>query len=176
MKDRSNFWSSLDTKTAGDAILTGYEGDLSDMPVFDSVIDLCGSGKSVLDFGCGVGRNMKELVKSFDSVTGFDFPNMVKMCTVDGATSDWNNVVSKKYDVILASLVFQHIHPDDLRVYMNDLVKVTNRIVLHSRTWFDFTEENVEKFLSNYGTLVMKEEYNHSTGDHFIATLHVDNN
>jgi hypothetical protein len=59
---------------------------------------------------------------------------------------------------------------------MNDLVKVTNRIVLHSRTWFDFTEENVEKFLSNYGTLVMKEEYSHSTGDHFIATLHVDNN
>ena len=144
------------------------------MEPYANVIDLCGSGNSVLDFGCGVGRNMKGLKENFSSVTGYDFPNMVKMCSVDGATSDWNKVISKKYDVVLASLVFQHIHPDDLKEYMKDIVNITDKIVLHSRTWFDFTEDNVEKFLSDYGTLIIEDTYQDSTGPHFFATLILD--
>ena len=173
MQDRSNFWSKLDHTTAGDAILTGYVGDFTEMKAWDKAISLCGTGKNVLDFGCGVGRNLRELAKNFDNAVGFDFPNMVEMCIVPGATSNWEEVLTRKYDVVLATLVFQHIHPEDLQSYMHGLMQVTNKIVIHSRTWFDFTNESVEEFFRRYPNIVEERISNHD--DHFLSILHINN-
>lgn len=171
LNDRDLFWSTLDKNTAADAILTGHVESFEDMPVFQDVISLCGTNNIVLDFGCGVGRNMKALLQKNNTVVGFDFPNMVSMCMVPGATSNWEDVIAKKYDVVLASLVFQHIHPEDLKEYMKYLMAITPKIVLHSRTWFDFTGDSVKDFFSGYDNIF--EEVIDTDGDHFLSILHI---
>ena len=66
-------WLNANKENAGDLILTGYEGDFKDMPVYDEVRSLFGSGSTALDFGCGVGRNSVALSDTYDKVISFDY-------------------------------------------------------------------------------------------------------
>jgi trans-aconitate methyltransferase len=175
-------WLNATIEDAGDLILTGYTGDFKDMPVYEEVISLTksleGHSQYALDFGCGVGRNTMSLAKDYRKVVGFDLPSMISLVPDDNKsnnilyTSDWSTVKSFKFDLVLASLVFQHIHDDELNEYLSELN--TSKLVLHSRTWMDDTGTEVltivEKYF-NIETIEYVRDPNNPIDDHFIAVL-----
>jgi cyclopropane fatty-acyl-phospholipid synthase-like methyltransferase len=174
-------WMNANKDNAGDLILTGYQGDFKDMPIYEEVISLAGSGFMALDFGCGVGRNTIVLSKSFESVIGFDLPSMLALIPEENKnksttyTYDWGYVKTLYFDVVLASLVFQHIENNELEDYLKDLNEISNNMILHSRTWIDHSELEVLPIVEKY-FVVDKINYtrdpNNPSDDHFIAYLH----
>ena len=171
MKD---FWISTTYENAGDRILSGYQGSLENMPVSEWLVDLAGSGKYILDFGCGVGRNSAALSKNFKKVFAYDLPNMINLVPIKNKlsnidyTSDWEAVKSNKFDVVLASLVFQHIHDQELFEYLKDLSQITDKIILTSRTWIDDTNSNVLDIVQEFFNV---EVLGKVENDHFTAIL-----
>jgi hypothetical protein len=174
-------WQNATKDTAGDLILTGYVGEFKDMPVYNEVISLMGSGKSALDFGCGVGRNVLALSKSFNRVTGYDFPSMLDLVPKENQgfpqimyTTDWDYLKNEKFDSVLASLVFQHIEHTELEEYLFDLNKMTDKLVLHSRTWVDHSNLEVLPIVEKYfiiNNIEYTKDPNNPIDDHFIAVL-----
>jgi 2-polyprenyl-3-methyl-5-hydroxy-6-metoxy-1,4-benzoquinol methylase len=173
-------WLNANEQTAGDLILTGYTGQFKDMPVYDEVRSLFGSGSTALDFGCGVGRNSVALSETYDKVISFDLPSMINLVPEENRlsnityTSDWEYVKSFKIDTVLASLVFQHIEDSELDSYLNDLSQIVDRLVLHSRTWIDHSASQVLPIVEKYfiiDTIEYSTDPNNPIDDHFIATL-----
>jgi 2-polyprenyl-3-methyl-5-hydroxy-6-metoxy-1,4-benzoquinol methylase len=173
-------WLNANEQTAGDLILTGYTGQFKDMPVYDEVRSLFGSGSTALDFGCGVGRNSVALSETYDKVISFDLPSMINLVPEENRlsnityTSDWEYVKSFKIDTVLASLVFQHIEDSELDSYLNDLSQIVDRLVLHSRTWIDHSASQVLPIVEKYfiiDTIEYSTDPNNPIEDHFIATL-----
>lgn len=175
-----DIWLNANEQTAGDLILTGYSGLFKDMPVYDEVKSLFGSGSVALDFGCGVGRNSVALAETYDKVIAFDLPSMINLVPEENKlsnityTSDWEHVKTFKIDTSLASLVFQHIEDSELDSYLNDLSLIANRLVLHSRTWIDHSASQVLPIVEKYfiiDTINYSTDPNNPIDDHFIATL-----
>ena len=175
-----DIWLEATKETAGDLILTGYTGEFKDMPVYDEVKSLFGSGFVALDFGCGVGRNSVALSDTYDKVIAFDLPSMINLVPEENRlsnityTSDWEYVKSLKIDTVLASLVFQHIEDSELESYLNDLSQIVDRLVLHSRTWIDHSETKVLPILEKYFIMDSIEhttDPNNPIDDHFIAVM-----
>lgn len=177
-------WLNATADDAGDLILTGYNGDFKDMPVYEEVISLTksseGHGQYALDFGCGVGRNTSALTKYYKKVVGFDLPSMISLVPPENQsnnilyTSDWNTAKSFRFDLVLASLVFQHIDDAELNEYLNDISKMTDKIVIHSRTWIDHSETKVLPILEKYFIMDSIEhtaDPNNPIDDHFIAVM-----
>ena len=175
-----DIWLNANKETAGDLILTGYNGPLHDMPVYDEIRSLFDKGLMALDFGCGVGRNSVALSDTYDKVIAFDLPSMIALVPEDNKlsnifyTTDWEYVNKINFDMVLASLVFQHIEDLELNSYLKDLSKITNKLVLHSRTWIDHSNSLVLPMVEKYFT-ISKMNYtrdpNNPIHDHFIAVL-----
>jgi 2-polyprenyl-3-methyl-5-hydroxy-6-metoxy-1,4-benzoquinol methylase len=144
------------------------------MPVDNRIFNIVESGLSVLDFGCGVGRNSVGLSKNFKSVFAYDLPNMLDLVPEKNKlsnityTSDWKKVISNKFDIVLASLVFQHIDDQELIAYLSDISKITEKIFLASRTWIDDTNSKVLDIVEMFFDTEMLSEI---VDDHFIAIL-----
>lgn len=181
-----SFWESVNALNAGDAILTGYKGSLKDMPAYEEVISLAKgephSQQYALDFGCGVGRNSKALASTYSKVFAFDLPNMISIVPEENKlnnisyTSDWESVKGLPFDMTLASLVFQHIHDDELNKYLSELN--TNKLVLHSRTWMDDTGTKVLTIVEQYfniESIAYTKDPNGNENDHFLALLRSKN-
>jgi SAM-dependent methyltransferase len=179
-----SIWLEANKETAGDLILTGYIGPLKDMPVYNEVISLTkssvGNMQYALDFGCGIGRNTVVLSKDYNRAIGFDFPNMLDLVPDENKLSniiyehDWNKVKKVHFDLVLASLVFQHIEDSELDSYLKDLSQMTDRLVLHSRTWIDHSASQVLPIVEKYfiiDTIEYSRDPNNPIDDHFIATL-----
>jgi 2-polyprenyl-3-methyl-5-hydroxy-6-metoxy-1,4-benzoquinol methylase len=180
------FWENLTSVNAGDAILTGYKGAFKNMPVYKEVIDLAkgtpNNSQYVLDFGCGVGRNSVALAKTYSNVIAFDLPNMINLVPEENKlnnivyTSNWGRIKGIMFDMVLASLVFQHIHDDELNQYLSELN--TNKLVLHSRTWMDDTGTKVLTILEKYFNIEdikYTKDPNGNESDHFLALLRSKN-
>ena len=175
-----DIWLKANKQNAGDLILTGYMGEFKDMPVYDEVKLLFGSGNIALDFGCGVGRNSVALSDDYNRVVSFDLPSMIalvpeenKLSNIDYTTS-WSHVKEFYFDVVLASLVFQHIDDKELDSYLKDLCRMTDRLILHSRTWIDHSATEVLSIVEKYFTITQIEytrDPNNPIHDHFIAVL-----
>jgi 2-polyprenyl-3-methyl-5-hydroxy-6-metoxy-1,4-benzoquinol methylase len=175
-----DLWLSATKETAGDLILTGYTGELKDMPVYDEVIELCKGGKKALDFGCGVGRNSFALSKNYNHVIGYDLPNMIDLVPDSNKpdnvdyTSDWGSLKDLRFDLILASLVLQHIEDQELNNYLHDISLMTDRLVLHSRTWIDHSNSLVLPIVEKYfiiDQIDYTKDPNNPTHDHFIGSF-----
>jgi SAM-dependent methyltransferase len=183
----SDFWSSLnDEDTALDAILTGYVGKAEDMPIFAPVVTKLKHKGSILDFGCGAGRNLNYLKEHYESVYGYDFPNMLNW--IPNATREAKNVYLldsmekvcvRNYDEILLSLVLQHIHPEELDTILKELSLLAPRFIIHSRVWVDFTFEPILPLLEKHLELIeMYPSYHEDEEpvrspypDHFVAVF-----
>jgi cyclopropane fatty-acyl-phospholipid synthase-like methyltransferase len=181
-----SFWEGLNKTTAGDAILTGYTGQFKDMPVYEEVIDLAKGmeyhNQYALDFGCGVGRNSVALSNTYHNVISFDLPNMIDLVPQENKienivyTSNWEKIKGIPFDMVLASLVFQHIHDDELNKYLSELN--TDKLVLHSRTWMDDTGTKVLTIVEQYfniESIAYTKDPNGNESDHFLALLRSKN-
>ena len=124
-------------------ILTGFKSGKPFTP-YVPTITLPAPIESVLDFGCGVGRNFPYLKTVARRVEGFDLPPMIERCRalaterVDRLASDWTDVRTWRYGLIFASLVLQHIETDAARAYLTDFARMAPDVYLLTRTRTDF--------------------------------------
>jgi len=134
---------SPDPDDIRDAILAGYKAGNPFTPYVPTVSLPIGFG-SVLDFGCGLGRNFPYLVSIAREVVGFDLAPMVERCRslapvpVSCLTADWDEIRCRRFDLIFASLVLQHIAPAAVRSLLEDFARLAPATYLISRARSDF--------------------------------------
>ena len=138
-------WLDIAAGNADDVrerILTGYKDGKPFTPYVPTVA--VPPVRSVLDFGCGLGRNFPYLKSIATHVEGFDLPPMVARCRelateqVSGLNSDWSVVRTRHYDLIFASLVLQHIETDTCRQLLADFAAMAPSLYLLTRAHTDF--------------------------------------
>jgi len=126
-------------------ILTGYKDGKPFTPYVPTVA-LPRPLRSVLDFGCGLGRNFPYLTTVAAHVAGFDLPPMIEQCRIAGGpavdllSADWEDVRRRRFDMIFASLVLQHIEPAPVRAFLQDFAAMAPAVYLLTRTDTDFGE------------------------------------
>jgi SAM-dependent methyltransferase len=126
-------------------ILTGYKDGKPFTP-YVPTLALPSDINTVLDFGCGLGRNFPYLKGVARSVAGFDLPPMIERCRrsaadgVDLLAADWDQLKVLRVDLIFASLVLQHIEPAPVRLFLQDFSRMTPCVYLLTRNTTDFGE------------------------------------
>jgi SAM-dependent methyltransferase len=134
--------ASLDDVAVRDAILSGYRDGKPFAPYIPT-IDV-GSGARVLDFGCGLGRNFPYLITIAQQVVGYDVVEMIQRARAQPSQpavaleDDWAAVREQRFDLVFASLVFQHIEPAQLERYLDDIFVIARRCYVLSRGRHDF--------------------------------------
>jgi len=124
-------------------ILTGYRDGKPFTPYVPTV-PLPGAIDRVLDFGCGLGRNFPYLTSIAREVVGFDLPPMIERCRtlstrpVTLLTSDWQEVSTRGYDLIVATLVLQHVETAACRTYLEDFARLAPVAYVLTRVRSDF--------------------------------------
>lgn len=124
-------------------ILTGYKSGKPFTP-YVPTIPLPAPLESVLDFGCGLGRNFPYLKTMAARVEGFDLPPMIERCRalateqVSRLSSDWPDVRARRYGLVFASLVLQHIETEACRKFLADFAAMAPSFYLLTRTRTDF--------------------------------------
>lgn len=114
---------------------------------------------SILDFGCGIGRNFPALRDRCRRLCGYDIPEMIAACVNHcddhpvELTDDWGTVVGREYDLIVASFAFQHIEPvETLHFYIESLSTVTDYLYVAGRHWRDGPgSDNILKLVMDSG-------------------------
>jgi len=133
-----------ETEDIRERILTGYKDGKPFTPYVPTVP--LPPVQSALDFGCGLGRNFPYLKQLARTVAGFDLPPMVDRCrqmggtTIDLLSSDWQQLRTLTFDLIVCSLVLQHIEPEPVRVFLRDFTRMAPAIYLLTRAMTDFDE------------------------------------
>lgn len=118
---------------------------------------------SILDFGCGIGRNTYALSvwSSTWKILGYDSKEMIshteeyrkfkykerQFPSVE-FNENWDDVKSKKFDYIYSSLVLQHICRDDLIQYIRDFKKMSKELMIVGRRYNDESQS-----ISNWSIL-----------------------
>jgi len=118
MTESRGTWAELAASATDDdlreKILTGFKDGKPFTP-YVPTLALPSTMESVLDFGCGLGRNFPYLKTLAARVTGYDLPEMIERCRrsapieVDWLSSDWNEILPMRFDMVFASLVLQHV-------------------------------------------------------------------
>ena len=139
-------WTDIATGDADELrerILTGFKAGKPFTPYLPTIA-LPAPLESVLDFGCGLGRNFPYLKTVASRVVGYDLPPMIERCralateTVGDLISDWEQGRTRRYDLVFASLVLQHIDTDECRRYLADFARIAPHVYLLTRTRTDF--------------------------------------
>ena len=75
---------------------------------------------------------------------------MVEHCARTGVAepsvvlrADWPALREEKFDLVFASLVLQHIEPNEVRSYLDDFAEMTERVYLLTRGRHDFGDRRV---------------------------------
>lgn len=117
---------------------------------------------SVLDFGCGICRNAVAIAKKFPhwDITGYDnsgmfaqadnlyrlkFGSSISEVSNLQLESDWESLKLLRFDIIYANIVFQHIKEKYLNMYLSDIKKMTNTLIVHGRRFHDEIENGQHK-------------------------------
>jgi SAM-dependent methyltransferase len=147
-QDTRSEWAEL-AATATDEdlrerILTGFKTGKPFTP-YAATLPLPAGIASVLDFGCGLGRNFPYLATIATHVVGFDLPEMIARARAvvigrPGLTlsSDWDAVRAMPFDLIFASLVLQHVPGDRCRDALADFARMAPVMYLLARGQGDF--------------------------------------
>jgi SAM-dependent methyltransferase len=118
-----------------------------------AIVDSLSEGANVLDFGCGVCRNSIAYAMRRPDIqfVGYDSAEMVgrvtEYCRFRFSAelpanltllSNWESVCSRRYDVAYATLVFQHVPHDDIRMYVSGLKQCAGRLAIYGRRYSDY--------------------------------------
>jgi cyclopropane fatty-acyl-phospholipid synthase-like methyltransferase len=156
-------------------ILTGYKDGKPFTPYLPTIA-VPSPVHCVLDFGCGLGRNFPYLQSIAEEVVGFDLPPMIERGRALGLqaqlTSDWQDVCSRSYDLIVATLVLQHVEPKACRGYLEDFARLAPATYLLTRVMSDF-ETNVLAAVAETRAFAAGEcvEVEHDPSTHQLRVL-----
>ena len=100
-------------------------------PALEAILADCqarrGNRGTVVDFGCGLGRNQPFLRSRFDRLVGFDLPEMAAKLRADPAAAGYDAILDDRaallaepVDVVFDSVVWQHIVDADYTTRMVD--------------------------------------------------------
>lgn len=155
LHDWQSIASTADADDLREHILTGYKAGKPFAP-YVPTIELPASCDWALDFGCGLGRNFAYLNTVARHVAGFDLPPMIERCRALAADSvallseDWSMLSSRRFDMIFAALVLQHVEPDACRRYLEDFARMAPLTYLLTRLQSDFGE-NILRVVGDSG-------------------------
>jgi 2-polyprenyl-3-methyl-5-hydroxy-6-metoxy-1,4-benzoquinol methylase len=132
----------------------------------------------VLDFGCGLGRNFPYLTSIARDVVGFDLPPMIERCRtlsthpVTLLTSDWQEASTRRYDLVVATLVLQHVETEACRAYLRDFARLAPATYVLTRVRSDF-DANVLQLIAETGLFAAGEcvEVDHDPATHQLRVL-----
>jgi SAM-dependent methyltransferase len=178
MNSSFNKWVEIgnkDINTVADYILTGRK--VKDFKPENYLFKYIGNKDEsliVLDFGCGIGRNTFGLGEYSNkwNVWGYDNDNMLyhinNYCNNKynksrlyfsnvKFTSNWEELKKMKFDVIFACLVFQHIHEDDLHLYLKVIRTITNKLIVSGRR---FNDDIINGKNKNTWEILEKNDFN----------------
>jgi len=132
----------------------------------------------VLDFGCGVGRSFPYLKSIAKHVAGFDLEPMIARCrtlateSVDVLTANWPELRTRKFDLVFADLVLQHVEPQACRAYLADFARMAPMTYLLTRLQSDFGE-NVLKLVADTGLFQVEScaEVEHDPASHQLRQV-----
>lgn len=176
MKNTFNGWFYVDQYNLNkvvDLVLTNGTPETvqSDMWLIPFIGDK-NKSISVLDFGCGVGRNIFDFSHNFPNwkFYGYDNPNMINKANEYSNIrfgkniqqysnlelfSDWDKLKAIKFDCIYATIVFQHINEKDLNNYLQDIKRMTRKLIVSGRRFnddmIDGKYKNTWQILENNG-------------------------
>jgi len=104
---------------------------------------------TVLDFGCGFGRNSFMLASRCGKLWAYDFPNMIKMLEEDFrfknfnniiTSSNWEEVKKQQFDAIVCCISLQHLTKEDCIKYLSDFAEMTDNLYVNTRPHLDFKD------------------------------------
>jgi ubiquinone/menaquinone biosynthesis C-methylase UbiE len=146
-----------------------------------SHVPLMGNGKTALDFGCGAGRNIKNILKNFENVVAYDLPNILKISEKFNYdfeknkckfTSKWEDVSNQKFDCILADSSFNHVEKKELIAYLKDMQKMTDKIIVHGRRIMDDGGSDILPILNKHFNVEVLQSFGSGNNeDTIIAVL-----
>jgi SAM-dependent methyltransferase len=170
-----NEWNYVSTRDLSEVVKFIVGGTVQSINADDWLLDYIttiSQPTSVLDFGCGIGRNIFSFSdkKPDWKFYGYDNNNMIEKAEEFllskfnknlnyykniNLTSNWDYLRSNRFDCIYATLVFQHIREVDLNQYLQDIKKMTNRLIVSGRRFNDDTIDgkykNTWQILENNG-------------------------
>jgi|LakMenEpi03Aug12_release.lakeMendotaPanAssembly.Ray.scaffolds.fasta_scaffold33682_11 2-polyprenyl-3-methyl-5-hydroxy-6-metoxy-1,4-benzoquinol methylase len=137
---------------------------------------------TILDFGSGIGRNCIYLAINNPNYTvyAYDNPKMLNKMKEFGiakyktnifdipnlkTVSEWDNLKNHQFDYIYATLVFQHINESSLDIYLQDIKKMTNNLIIFGRRANDHSSNNTWQILEKHYLLPLNIESYKTHGD-----------
>lgn len=116
-----------------------FEESVVDKIRFNQILNLIGSGQKVLDVGCGDGFIMKKIKKAGNTVEGIEISSpAIKKARSRGfvvhdisLTSNWSKKISKKFDVVFAGEIIEHIFDTDkFLINISRVLKPKGKLVI----------------------------------------------
>jgi SAM-dependent methyltransferase len=143
-KDQKRYWSD---RNVGDT--HGPENyiqeDISTHSLFEDVLQVVDKNASFLEIGCNAGRNLNYLYKKgFRDLAGIEinrtainetlknnFPELYNFGQffVGSAAEEIKKISDKRYDVVFANAVLEHIPPKDISLF-KDMVRVSKKYIV----------------------------------------------
>jgi len=133
---------------------------------------------SVLDFGCGLGRNFPYLTSIARRVTGFDLSPMIARCRAlppapaVSLSDDWDAVSRGRFDLIFASLVLQHLDGGSIRSRLADFSRMAPVVYLLTRA-DSYAGDRVLDVVARAGAFEIGEcvEVEHDNDSHQLRVI-----
>lgn len=126
----------------------------------------------VLDFGCGLGRNFPLLREFATHVTAYDLPPMLARCQAlapaDAMFDEWAVVRQRRFDLIFAALVLQHLPVEVLYQRLQDFAQMAPRLLLESRDYLD-VGGSLLPYLQQAGFSEVYRQTNPQYTDHWVG-------
>lgn len=184
MVDLSNEWRNLRNLEVAKRKILDSNQPFAPSPQLEG-LPLRGC-KTILDFGCGVGRNIPSLLRLAPDarIIGYDLPNLVELANVYLGPEvfkkiEWLNppptaLRIHTYDFVVADISFQHLDESELRLVLTilkDRLQPNGKLWVAGRWWSDYKHKSVWEMVLDYFDPVTPLKLDEAVGDNHQQVL-----
>lgn len=136
----------------------------------------------ILDFGCGLGRNLPYLRTFASELHGYDIPNMIRRCPIglaDKLIDNFDELKKEKYDLIVCYFVIQFFcDVEYLQYILTELSKLSPYIYIVTRCYMeDANHSNVFNEISKNKDVVLEgsdKSYLYTSNENYPSQYHFE--